>query len=77
MNTATVHEKERCLDLIRSPDYDAVFLAHFRQRADELVEELIETGNEGSRFKLQMLREVFDFEEELYQDWKHEKESAK
>jgi hypothetical protein len=67
---------ERCLDNLRDPDTQLVFIEWMKDKREDLLEELISKGGDGPRFKVQMLDEVIGFEEELSDFWKAKKESA-
>jgi hypothetical protein len=73
----TLIDMEECLDCLKAPPVKKIFFAEIKERRDDLVKSLIEKGEDEFRFKIQAFDEVLQFEEELYAEWKSEKQSAK
>ena len=72
----TLIDMEECLDCLKAPSMKKIFFAEIREKRDDLVRLLIEKGEDEFRFKVQALDEILQFEGELYDEWKSEKQSA-
>jgi len=73
---ATPHEMEQCLDAIRDPAVQKVFIGWLNILRAGYLESLLGNGEEEFRHKVNMIDEVLDFEVDLYDYWKSEKNSA-
>jgi len=72
MINATKEEKIQCLDCLRDPTVTSIFFRHFEELRQGYLEQLVETGEDSFRYKVQMIDEVLEFKDDLYKDWKSE-----
>ncbi len=72
MINATKEEKIQCLDCLRDPTVASIFFGHFEELRQGYLEQLVETGEDSFRYKVQMIDEVLEFKDDLYKDWKSE-----
>ena len=63
------------LDCLDNPDFIAVYTAELIERREDMIAELIKTGKEEFRFKVQMLDEILELRDEIVLALKEKKES--
>ena len=66
-------ELERCLDNIRDPAFQKVFYGTLKEMREDLVEALIDKGGDELRYKIQMIDDVLDIEDEIFERWRSDK----
>ena len=62
--------------MLGTNSFRQVFESHFLGRREDLISSLIESGDDASRFKIQMIDEFLNFRNDLYEELKAEKSSA-
>lgn len=77
MTAATLEELERCLDNVRDPCFQKIFYGKLGELRADFIKELIETGKDEPRFRIKMIDDILGIEDEIFEEWRARKNSAK
>jgi hypothetical protein len=73
LNEALIDDLEITMDFFGSLSVQNVYFGELKDRRQDLVDRLIDTGDDEFRFKIQMLDEVFSISEEIEEEFKTRK----
>lgn len=70
---ANIDDLEITLDMLGCDSVTTVFLGELLDRRADLIDDLVRNGTQESRFKIQMIDEIFDIKEEILSELKSRK----